>query len=461
MLNVPSEIDVLVVGAGLAGYCAAYEASLHGASVLICEKLAQAGGSTALSSGFFAFSGTDLQHNQGIVDNGDMLLRDLIIAGGGLSDPSILQVYVDQQLATSDWLKTLGMTFKAVQLSSAQSVPRTHPLPIQMLMDTLHSKLVNELGVQLLYQTSVCQLLPDNNTGYINGVRCQYLNEQFTIKVSKGVILATGGFSRSEAMLKQYAPSQAEGVRYGGQGNTGDGIHMGLALGAELKDMHVVKGTFGFHPKAATDPGENWTKLPVYRGGIAVNKLGQRFMDESQSYKLLGDCTLQQPGAIAYQVFDQAIMDDAPDGVPPFDFRSAHRRGLMLYGNTIAELAVAIGCDPIELESTVNRYNQAIVQGIEPEFNRSSLSAGFGICPTLAQPPYYAYPSASGIIATYCGLAIDTQARVLHTNGHAFENLFAVGEVMGGFHGNSYMTGTALGKCVIFGRIAGQTVSRL
>ena len=74
--------------------------------------------------------------------------------------------------------------------------------------------------------------------------------------------------------------------------------------------------------------------------------------------------------------------------------------------------------------------------------------------------PFYTYPSTSGLIATYCGLTVDPQTRVLDVFGEPIAGLFAAGELTGGFHGVAYMTGSSLGKCIIFGRIAGRNAAR-
>jgi fumarate reductase flavoprotein subunit len=261
-------------------------------------------------------------------------------------------------------------------------------------------------------------------------------------------------------MLKQFVPHQAQGVRYGGKGNMGDGIKMAWALGAGVRDMVFVKGTFGFHPNSRKEDGRNWTKLAVYRGAIAVNREGKRYVDESKSYKLLGDAVLQQPDSIAFQIFDQNIMDSAADGVPPFDFRSAQRRGLVFEGATLAELAQKIGVDAAQLAVTVERYNGFVAAGVDADFGRDGLSTHYGKLVKIERAPFYAYPSTSGIIATYCGLTVDADTRVLNVFGEPIAGLYAAGELMGGFHGVAYMTGSSLGKCVIFGRIAGRNAAR-
>ena len=131
------ETDVVVIGGGLAGYCAALEAADAQANVLLLEKQPQAGGSTALSGGFLAFAGTDLQKAAGIDDSNARLADDLRKAGANENDPRLIDVYVANQMATYEWLTSIGVKFSAVELSSAQSVPRTHPTDPQVLLARL------------------------------------------------------------------------------------------------------------------------------------------------------------------------------------------------------------------------------------------------------------------------------------------------------------------------------------
>ena len=232
-----------------------------------------------------------------------------------------------------------------------------------------------------------------------------------------------------------------------------------VVIGAICGAVATNEASAQIHPNSRNEPGRDWTKLFVYRGAIAVNKHGRRYVDESLSYKLLGDAVLRQPDAIAYQTFDQGIMDQAADGVPPFDFRSAGRRGLLLQADSVEALAAKIGVDAATLVSTVQRYNDFVANGRDEDFGREGLSTGYGKLVKIERPPFYAYPSTSGLIATYCGLTVDPGARVIDVFGEPIGRLFAAGELMGGFHGVAYMTGSSLGKCVIFGRIAGRNAA--
>ena len=153
------ETDVIVVGGGLAGYCAALEAAAANASVHLFEKQPEVGGSSVLSGGFFAFAGTDMQKAAGVDDTNERLYADLRKAGGEQNDEALLRVYVDQQLATYEWLGKIGIAFKPLQLSSAQSVPRTHPVDPHALIDRLR-ELANPTGhLETLLNCPVSRLL--------------------------------------------------------------------------------------------------------------------------------------------------------------------------------------------------------------------------------------------------------------------------------------------------------------
>jgi fumarate reductase flavoprotein subunit len=118
-----------------------------------------------------------------------------------------------------------------------------------------------------------------------------------------------------------------------------------------------------------------------------------------------------------------------------------------------------IGIDAAQLATTVARYNGFVESGVDADFGRDGLSTHYGKLVKIERAPFYAYPSTSGIIATYCGLTVDADTRVLNVFGEPIAGLYAAGELMGGFHGISYMTGSALGKAVIFGRIAGRSAA--
>lgn len=441
--------DIIVVGGGAAGWTAALAASQAGASVTLYEKLGESGGSSALSGGCLAFAGTDMQQAQGVTDSPDLLYRDLIEVGQGVNDPALVRTYCDAQLATCDWLRDAGVRFSPViETASGQSVPRVHTVDPADMVRTLKAAALKSGTVAYHPGQSVTDLEADPQ-GRVCGVR---LADGAIVAARKGVVLASGGFAKNHDLLMHYAPQYAEAVFVAGAGSHGDGLRMGLAQGADVADMDYVKGTFGKHP---TDETNDHSLQAVYKGAIAVNQDGQRFVNESISYKLLGDAVMAQPWHTGYQIMDQGIFDTGDDRVRILDFGRRLEEGLFYVADTLEQLALQIEIDPAVLTATVTRYNSFVDAGHDPEFGRTHLVHKHGTLRRIETAPFYAYPSTAVVFGTYCGVRIDPAARVLRDDGSAIAGLYAAGEVTGGFHGAAYMTGSALGKAVVFGRIAG------
>ncbi len=122
------------------------------------------------------------------------------------------------------------------------------------------------------------------------------------------------------------------------------------------------------------------------------------------------------------------------------------------------ELAVKIGVPPRTLREIIERYNRDVAAGKDTEFGRVTLAGGTGRTVRIETTPFYAYASRAQLPATYGGIVVDENMRVLNRQG-AIPGLFAAGEIVGGFHGAGYMSGTGVAKAVIFGRIAGRNAA--
>jgi fumarate reductase flavoprotein subunit len=451
----PGEVDLLVVGGGLAGYCAALEAAEAGADVLLVEKEAKIGGATILSGGSFAFAGTPLQRRHGVEDSEDRLFADLRRVGGYANDERLVRVYVDGQRDTHDWLARHGVAFERLFIASGQSVPRAHSRNAQEVLDIVAEKAHATGRVATRLRAAAQRLVRDGPHGRVTGAVVAHGGVEATVAARRGVVLATGGFSRNEDLLRLFAPQQAGAQRMGGPGNTGDGLLMAWRLGAGFRDMGYIKGTFGNHPSAG--PEDHFLLFPIYAGGIAVNKDAKRFVDESLSYKLIGDACLRQPGCVGFQVFDQPIFERGRPGIPSMDFQADLDAGRVVKAASLAELAGKLGLDAAALEAAVARYNGFVRAGNDEDFARRTLCNAYGTPVTIETPPFYGFASRSVVLATYCGLTVDEGLRVRDVFGAPIEGLHAAGGVIGGFHGEAYMTGTANGKAAIFGRAAART----
>lgn len=448
--------DIVVIGAGLAGIRAALVASSRGAKTLVLEKMPEPGGSSLLAGGFFAFAGTSAQKSRGLEDSVELMKKDFLDLGKGLNDAALVDAYCEHQLPEYEYLSGLGVEFMEVQPSSGHSVPRGHRADPRQFMAVLLAQARKSSLIEIRTSACATRLARTHEQGPIDTIHVRQGELTEKILARRGIILASGGFSRAQDLLELFAPHVSMAIPAGGLGNNGDGIRMAWEHGAGLADLGYINGTFGTYPWP--EPGELAAVIfPVYRGGIAINIKGERFVNESKSYKALGEAVLEQEKGYAYQVFDESIMSQSLDNVPSYNFQSMLRLGRIRVANSIEELAQSIDVPVDSFLNTLQRYNEDARSGRDMVFGRNSLSHTFGRISPLISPPYYAYPCTCMLSTTYGGLKIDSGMRVLNVWGEPIAGLYAAGELVGGLHGASYMTGSALGKALIFGAIAAKS----
>src|ERR1043166_5004545 len=195
------QTDVIVIGAGLAGHCAALEAAAADAQVLLIDKQPATGGSSILSGGAIAFAGTDEQAQAGIKDSAELLYDALRRVGGCENDESLLREYAARQLDTYRWLKNHGVIFESVQLGGGQSVPRSNRVEMPEALRVLGLIAHTTGRIETMTSLPVRRLVrrAERVAGVVAGAADGALA---AIQARKGVVLAAGGFSRSEHMLK-------------------------------------------------------------------------------------------------------------------------------------------------------------------------------------------------------------------------------------------------------------------
>ncbi|NLB47436.1 MAG: FAD-binding protein, partial [Microbacteriaceae bacterium] len=216
--------------------------------------------------------------------------------------------------------------------------------------------------------------------------------------------------------------------------------------------MGHLSRIYGSHHDTTADHHELLTAF--YMGATIVNERGERFIDESDSYKTLGAACLQQPDGMGYQIFDADIRAQSQPGVPLSDIDHLEAKGRLFVAETLNELAELAGIDPRGLVDTVAAYNRVVDGEQGDSIGRTHLCNGVGELTRIDRAPFYAYPAKTLMTSTYAGLTVTPDAEVLRADGEVIAGLYAAGEVVGGFHGAAYMTGAALGKALIFGRVA-------
>ncbi len=314
-----------------------------------------------------------------------------------------------------------------------------HPVPAQ------HPVVQAEkLGVQILLNTKATEIL--TNDGAACGIKAESTEHDYTIN-AKSVIIAAGGFGANFELMASFNPALANAVTTNHAGATGDGILMAEAIGADTVDMDQIQ----LHPTVYQETGMLVSESVRSMGGILVNAEGKRFCNDMSTRDAVSNAELEQPGAYAYIIFDQRIVDD---------LKSCQKyisNGLTVSSDSYEGLAKEMGLTgdaAANFVETMNTWNASVAAGEDAEFGRNN-----GMDGDLSTAPYYAIKIAPGIHHTMGGLKINTDAQVLDTDGSIIPGLYAAGETTGGVHGGNRIGGNAVCDFVVFGRIAGSNAS--
>jgi len=462
-----SAYDLIIVGGGGAGLCAAIMARDAGATCIVLEADKKLGGATALSAAVMYAAGTSVQRAAGIPDDTPDAMYDYIMTlAGWEANPRIVRILADRSGPDLEWLVSLGVEFPPEYLvcSGVEDVPRGHPS--RGAGGSVAECLVNAAGArgaEHALGTRVESLLVEK--GRVVGIRAEG-----TELHGGAVVITTGGFGNSPEMIERLFPTAARhgdwtyAVHYAAPFILGDGIKLAERVGAEIvgRDTGLLLPTSGLGKfvEAFLPP---WIML--------VNKRGQRFMDESAPYAVSGYLINAQPDEHAFALFDEtALVEGSQDmrfadpyhsgaAMPTWEYnllRKGIGSGKILKADTIMQLANQIGINASLLEASIERYNADCVRGKDGLFFKKT-ERFF----PLHTPPFYAREVRASVIGqTGAGLNINEQAQVLDAFGHVIPGLYAAGEVLGCACGKRYSGGgMGITNAIVFGRIAGQAAA--
>ena len=423
--------DIVVIGAGGCGLMAALVAAREGARVLLLEKTDKPGGGTAFSSRGIRAAGSRAQRNANIADSAELYAQDILRRNNRESDAALTERLAETSGRVADFLaEVAGIEFQIGEFAFGHSALRSHSWKAdKTITDFLWEAVQREANIEVRFSMPALSLKQDDN-GAVTGV----VTESGVIAARK-VILASGGFGASAELLSRYIPKAANIPFPGHHGSTGDGIKMGLAVGAAIENM----GAFQPYP-AYIGPGKRAVAPEIaLSGGIMVDHRGRRFVNETHYPGGLGTKMLDLPGKQAYEVFDERIYQlhrDAPG------LRSLARlfdAGVLLRAETLAELADRLAIDADGLMETVGEYNRCAASGGKDAFGRA-----------LAEPlsaPFYGIKVTVALYHTQGGLKVDPDGRVMRPDGSIIANLYAGGGVAVGVSGiglEGYLPGNGL-----------------
>lgn len=454
---VKMEADVIIIGAGGAGFAAATEALENGATVIILEKNEMIGGNTARAGGTLNAPDPERQSkmNPPVEDSVELFIKNTLEAGDYKADPKLVEVLCSHALEARHWLTAHGtqwteMVYQTIGGLWPRSLDEKDKIAYNGFIAPL-AKRVNELGGKVVLNCRADSLVPDESGRVREVVAYDTKNgQEYRFTAKKGVILATGGYAASAALVKKY--NGLSGLpTSNAPTSTGDGIEMGLKVGAALEGMDYIQ----IHPHGNPVTGGLQSHFAgVIKNAIYVNKEGKRFVEESGRRDVISNATIAQTGQVMYSIFDsEGGFYAGVKELPPAELENLTSKGYLFVGSTLEELAGKAGIDPEGLKATVARYNELVAAGKDTDFEKDEVDLPIG------KAPFYCVPLSPTLHHTMGGLKINTEAQVLREDGSVIPGLYAAGEVTGGIHGSNRVGGNALTDGVVFGRIAGKNAA--
>jgi succinate dehydrogenase/fumarate reductase flavoprotein subunit len=494
--------DIVVVGFGFAGQASAITAHDAGASVIVLEKTTEAlsGGNSRVCGQCTWVPGTK---QDGSTDaslmSGQLDYFKAMADGQGFPVPDdYLQQAVTECAKNKTWLEGLGATTLYSpfpqpfypQLPGAASVTGTaggswsvkgtqsYGTNWFFLKDQ-----VTKRGINVMYETPAKSLIQNPETMEILGVVASSGGKDVNIKANKAVILAAGGYEYAPQMVRDYL-NIPEIHSLGSPSNTGDGIMMASAAGAGLWHMDVFAAPTGWAINPSNYTSNISVGTPTKGGFIFVGADSKRFDDELYpvSPKAVPGLTLVAGKYLkhgvyetppyplpVHMVFDQTAMSSTAlfaglaglgwalnvEGFTPSKDNSTElANGWIIKGDTIQDLATAIGKDPTVLSQEVTNWNTMCAAGTDTEYGRTAQLV------PVATPPYYAIEIKPMILNTQGGPTRNTKSQVLDTNGNPIPRLYAAGE-MGEIFSYLYQCCRNVSLCYTMGRIAATDAASL
>lgn len=469
--------DVLIIGGGGTGVAAAVEAAEAGAETLVVEKSGIMGGSTITSGGMLHVPGTPEQKEFAGCDDDspELLFQYYMGTGGDMVDEELVHDMAFSAYDEYEWCKSCGIEY--VTVFSVQPIPgledcirpRIH-LPGDGTtgvagvpgLGWLHVNPIwtraEKAGATMEFDSEATSLIT-NEAGEVTGAVVVQSGKEVRIQARRGVVLATSGFDHNLEMAKalcssQYVALTQEGNIAGSYAtNTGDGIRMGVAVGAGLAGIGGAINV-SLNGSIGRDPTSNVGGCTT---GISVNKYGQRFVNEWSQYGYYMDKCFDQDGHIVWTLTDQAAVDR--EGGTAMGFTSENlaadvEAGSVVKAGTIAELAEAIGVDADGLRQTLDTWNAGCAEGVDRAFGKTECLN------PIKQGPFYAARTYAYNLGSMGGLKINTDAQVCAFDGTPIPRLYAGGLCTGGWVGHYYPgSGTAVMSTVHWGRKAGRNAA--
>jgi len=462
--------SAIVIGGGLAGLSAAHTLINGGAHVTLLERNPFLGGNSTKATSGINGSPSRTQKAMGIDDT--TFLEDMVRSATGKKTGPMPPTYAIAEMFVStsgdciDWLQDdFGLALDVVSRMGGHSHQRTHrtksggKFPGMEITSALMKK-YEQLADQdngpcdLLINSILKEVIKDEK-GCVCGVKFQNADGEIETLNADAVVLATGGYGAGgvvpDSMLQRIRPDLCELPTTNGDHSQGEGIAVGLDLGAQAIGLQHVQ----VHPTGLVNPGDpdNRTKLLAAEalrgeGGIIVDNEGKRFCNDigKRDY-VTGMMWSHNKGPY------RLLLNTKASGQMQWHCDHYKSRRVMKHFKTAADVAKEIGCPVDNIKQTFADYNASAEGKTKDPFDKIY----FANTPLLMEEDYYVAMVTPVVHYTMGGLAISPKCEcVYEASSRAIPGLYAAGEVTGGVHGRNRLGGSGLAEAVVLGRGAGR-----
>ena len=453
-----SNYDVVVIGAGGAGFSAAITAKNAGANVVLLEKMPAVGGNSLISGAEMNVAKNWVQPKLGINDDSPELhAQDTFKGGDGKGDMKVINVMTHEALDAAKWCRDyLGVRFEDDNLFFFGGHSRKRALiPVGHTGTEFIAKFqakADELGIPVITNMKAEELIKDKD-GRVVGVKATMDGSEYTFNAKGGVVLATGGFGANPEMVKKYNPKIDERFKTtDAPGTTGEALYMAERAGAQLVNMGYIQ-TYPI-----CDPLSGAIELIAdarFDGAIMLNQEGKRFVEELQRRDVLSEAILNQTGQYCWVLWNDNI-GKISNTVKAHanEYEAFTKQGIMTTCDDLKCIADFTKIPFDQLQKTVKRVSDMAGKGNDKDFNHRS-----GLV-DMQQGKYYVIKAVPSTHHTMGGVRINEKAEVLTAEGKVIPGLWAAGEVTGVTHGTNRLGGNAYTDIIVFGRIAGEAAAK-
>lgn len=457
------DAEVVVVGLGAAGACAAIEAAAADTDVLVLECASGGGGTSATSHGqLYLGGGTPIQKACGFEDSPEEMFKYLMASCGPGPDEEKIRLFCEHSVEHFAWLVAQGVPFKESYFAEgtdpmtddclsytgnelahpwcelARPAPRGHTVKQEgasggVLMQQLLGAVARSRA-RVLPDTRCETLVVDRNRAVVGAV-VRTAGEERWIHARRGIVLTTGGFIQNPEMVARYAPLLQQCTPVGCETDDGSGIRMGIGAGGEAIRMEAGLVVLPF-------------VSPVgLRRGVLVNQQGLRLVNEDVYQARAGEVAIYGQAGDVYLIVDDAIFErtDLPSVV-------------VAVGEDVAELEKELGIPDGSLQATIQRYNEDAARGADPMFHKAP-----EYLTPLVHPPFAALGCGESERCTTFslgGLRTRPTGEVVTPDGRDVPGLYAAGATASGLAAQGYNSGISLSDATFFGRRAGAQAAR-